>query len=78
MSQNRAVGRGAGAHVLEDFLHLNDVAFESGHFGNRGHLALAVGLALKLHNELNGVSDLAADRSHRHRKARHADHLLKA
>ena len=47
-----------------------------GHLGDRGHLALAVGLTLQLHDELDGAGDLAADRGDRHRQAGHADHLL--
>src|SRR5438874_4531442 len=76
MSLHCTVGCSAGAYELEDFLHLNDVALEPGDFGNRGDFATAVGLTLKLYNKLNGVGDLAANRSHGHRQTRHTDHLL--
>ena len=78
MALHRAVGAGAGAHEFVDFLHLDDVAFEPGDFGDRGDLALAVGLTLQLHDQLDGAGDLAADARHRHRQPGHADHLLHA
>ncbi len=78
MALHGAVRPGAGAYVFEDFLHLDDVAFQPGYFRDRRDLALAVGLARELHDELDGAGDLAADRGHRHRQASHADHLLQA
>jgi hypothetical protein len=61
MSLHGTVGTVASPHKLEDFLHLNDIAFQTGDFGNGGDLAPAVRLALKLHNELDRIGDLAAD-----------------
>ena len=34
MALHGAVGAGAGAHVLEDLLHLDDVAFHAGDLGD--------------------------------------------
>src|SRR5690348_7345668 len=76
MPLNGAVGGRAGADKFEDFLHLYDVALKPGHFGDRGHLALAIRLTLQLNDQLDGIGDLAADRGNGHRQARHADHLF--
>src|ERR1019366_6413866 len=70
MALHGAVRPSAGAYVFEDFLHLDDVAFQPGYFRDRRDLALAVRLARELHDELDGAGDLAADRGHRHRQAR--------
>ena len=78
MALHGAVRCGTGAHIFEDFLHLDDVAFEPGDLRDRGDLALAVGLALQLHDELDGAGNLAADRGDGHRQSGHADHLLQA
>src|SRR5579875_2176410 len=78
MALHRPVGADAGAHEFVDLLHLDHVALETGHLGNRGHFSLAVRLSLKLYDELDRARDLAAYRSHRHRQAGHADHLLQS
>ena len=43
-----------------------------------GDLALAVGQARQLDDQVDGAGDLAADRGDRHRHAGHAEHLLEA
>src|SRR4051795_12725854 len=43
MTLDCTVGGGAGTHVFVDVLHLQDVALKAGDFGDRRHLALAVG-----------------------------------
>src|SRR6516225_12354648 len=78
VTDHRVVGGCAGAHELEYLLHLDDVTLQPRNLGNAGHLALAVGQALELHNDTDSRRDLAADRSDRHRQAGHADHLLEA
>ena len=62
MPVHRPVRIRAGADVLEDLLHLDDVAFHAGDLGDAGHLALAVAEALQLHDDADGGGDLAADR----------------
>src|SRR5579871_5363760 len=73
-----AVIAGGGADEFVDFLHLDDVALESGNLGDRCDAALAVGKALQLHDHADGGGDLPADRGDGHRQAGHADHLLEA
>src|SRR5256885_13074636 len=58
MALDGTVRRGAGAHVLVDLLHLDDVAFEAGDLGDARDLALAVGHALKLDDQADGGADL--------------------
>src|SRR5262245_53706889 len=59
VTDHAVVGPGAGAHELEDLLHLDDVAFEPRDLGDRRHLALAVGEARELHDEPDRGGDLA-------------------
>ena len=78
MALRRAVGIGGGADVIEDLLHLDDVALHAGDLGDGGDPALAVAEALQLHDDAHGGGDLAADRGLAHGHAGHADHLLEA
>src|SRR5579871_5473060 len=64
-----AVIAGGGADEFVDFLHLDDVALESGNLGDRCDAALAVGKALQLHDHADGGGDLPADRGARSRRA---------
>src|SRR5215471_17194554 len=73
-----AVLQRPGADVLVDLLHLQDVAFHAGDFGDAHHAALAVGQARQLDDDADRGRDLAADAGDRHRQAGHADHLLEA
>src|SRR6516165_11699062 len=59
-----------------EFLHLDDVAFHPGNLADADNAPAAVGKSLKLHDEMDGRSDLTADARDRHRQAGHADHLL--
>ncbi len=78
VADHAAIRGGAGAHIFEDLLHLDDVALEPGDLGDAGDLALAVRHARKLDDDADRRRDLPADGCHRHRQTGHADHLLQA
>ncbi len=51
VADHAAIRGGAGAHIFEDLLHLDDVALEPGDLGDAGDLALAVRHARKLDDD---------------------------
>ena len=60
----------------EQFLHLDDVAFNSGDFTDADNAPLAVAQPLQLNDKTDCRGNLRTDTLDGHRKARHSDHLL--